>query len=141
MPVIHFHLENNKYSQEQCEELMIKASEIYCSVLYNTTEEEFMSRVRIFLQFYPSWGMATSGTPISRGGANAPYFDFIVLEGRPIDEIQELIEGFTDLLVDLLGAERSLIRGACWPVTPEHWGIGGVPASVLRSKEIVSRKQ
>jgi 4-oxalocrotonate tautomerase len=136
MPVVQFHLADDKHSVEQCEELMVKASELYSSVLGSP-----MERVRVFIQFHKPWAMATAGKPVSRGGAVAPYFCFIVLEGRSLDQRQALIEGFTDLIASVLGEEKQQVRGACWPVPPEDWGIGGKPASELRKDEISQRQQ
>ena len=134
MPVVHFHLAEDTYTDEQCELLMEKASELYSEVL-----ESPMERVRAFINFYPEWGMATAGSPVSRGGRTAPYFDFIVLEGRPLDQCHALLEGFTSLLVSILGADRELVRGSCRPVPPHYWGIAGKPASEVRAKEIENR--
>lgn len=136
MPVVQFHLAEKNYSQEQCEELMVKASELYSQVL-----DSPMERVRAFINFHPEWGMATAGKPVSKRGIVAPYFDFIVLEGRPLNQCHALLEGFTSLLVDILGADRNLVRGSCRPVPPQYWGIGGRPASEIRYKEIEARRR
>ena len=85
--------------------------------------------------------VAVGGRLLSEGGAFAPYFHFLVLEGRPLDECQRLLTGFTDLVVELLGAERALVRGGCWPIPPRYWAIGGTPASVIRTAEIAARAE
>jgi 4-oxalocrotonate tautomerase len=135
MPVVNFHLDESKYSQSQCEELMSKASELYSTVLESPIE-----RIRVFIQFYPKWGMASGGIPVSKGGGISPYFSFVVLEGRPVEQCQALLSGFTSLVVEVLGEERSSIRGLCQTVPPEFWGIGGVSANELRKSEIKKRK-
>jgi phenylpyruvate tautomerase PptA (4-oxalocrotonate tautomerase family) len=53
-----------------------------------------------------------------------------VLEGRAAEQRRRLLEAFTDLLVDLLGVDRKLVRGRIIQVSPDDWAIGGVPASV-----------
>ena len=85
--------------------------------------------------------MAVGGKLLSQGGPAAPYFHFLVLEGRPIEQCHRLIEGFTDLVVEILRAERSLVRGGCWPIPPQYWGIGGTPASLTRVQEIAARAE
>ena len=59
----------------------------------------------------------------------APYFTAIVLEGRPVEQRHRLLAELTDLLVDVLGATRSRVRGRIIQVPPDDWAIGGVPAS------------
>jgi len=64
----------------------------------------------------------------------------IVLAGRPLAQRHALLEAFTDLLVEHLGAERSLIRGRAIEVDPDDWSIGGVAASTARRAEISARE-
>ncbi len=134
MPIVHFHLVEKAYSDEQCEALMVESSRLYAQVLHSPIE-----RVRVFVNLYSKAMVAVGGLVVSRGAQPAPYFEFVVLSGRPLDERQRLIVGFTDLVESILGVERSVIRGACWTIPAEDWGIGGVPASMLRSKEVLSR--
>jgi 4-oxalocrotonate tautomerase len=83
--------------------------------------------------------VAVAGVPLDRGGQPAPYFEFLVLRGRPSAQRHALLAGFTDLLVDLLDAPRDLIRGRVVQLDPEDWGIGGSPAATVRADEIRSR--
>ena len=73
------------------------------------------------------------------GGAPAPYFTAIVLQGRPVEQRHRLLSGFTDLIVDVLGVERGRVRGRILQVDPDDWAIGGQPASVARQGEIAAR--
>jgi 4-oxalocrotonate tautomerase len=134
MPVLEFHLVEGRYSEAQCERLLVESSKLYAEVLQSPLE-----RVRVFIQLYAPHLFATGGVPVSKGGAPAPVFHFIALEGRPVEERQRLLAGFTDLCVDILGAERRLVRGGCWMIAPENWGIAGQPASVLRAAEVQAR--
>ena len=59
----------------------------------------------------------------------APYFTAIVLEGRPVEQRHRLLAELTDLIVEVLGATRSRVRGRIIQVPPDDWAIGGVPAS------------
>ena len=79
------------------------------------------------------------GVPVSRAAVPAPYFHFIALEGRPVEERQRLLSGFTDIVVAVLGVDRALVRGGCLPISPEDWAIGGVPVSVQRAVEVRAR--
>ena len=71
----------------------------------------------------------------------APYFHFMLLDGRPVEQAQRLLAGFTDLLVDTLRVERARVRGGTWPVEPERWTIGGRAASDVRAAEVAARAE
>lgn len=134
MPILEYHLVENVYTDEQCEQLLVESSKLYAEVLKSPID-----RVRVFIHLHKPTMAATAGVPISRGGRSAPSFHFLVLQGRPMEERLALLTGFTDLLVNLLGAERSLVRGGCWPIPPEDWAIGGTPASAMRAAEVKVR--
>lgn len=136
MPILEYHLVENAYTDAQCEQLLVESSRLYAEVLKSPIE-----RVRVFIHLHKPAMVATGGVPLNRGGKSAPYFHFLVLQGRPLEERHALLMGFTDLVVNLLGAERSLVRGGCWPIPPEDWCIGGVPASVTRAAEVQARAQ
>lgn len=134
MPILDVHLAEGTYSDAQCERLLIECSRLYAEVLKSP-----MERIRVFIHLHRPQMVAVAGVLLSQGGTQAPYFHFLVLEGRPLEERHRLLTGFTDLVVDILGAERSLVRGGCWPIPPENWCIGGTPASVLRAAELSAR--
>lgn len=136
MPVVRFHLPEDKYSQQQCEELLTQASELYASVLESPVE-----RVRVYIQFYRPWAMACGGKAVSAGGNVAPLFECVVLAGRPESQRHALLRGFTDLIVNVLDEPENMVRGACWPVEPENWAIAGSPASAIRQAEIKAREE
>ena len=131
MPIIHFHLVEGQSTPAQEEHLLKKSSAFYAEILQCPIE-----RVRAFIQTYPSRRCAVAGALVGHDKGQAPYFEFLVLEGRPLDQRQRLLNGFTDLLVETLGVDRTFIRGHCKRVQPEEWSIGGVPASDLRKKDI-----
>ena len=134
MPIIHFHLAADTYSEAQETALLEGATRLYCEVLKSPVE-----RVRAYIQPYAAKHVMVAGRRVADGAADAPYFHFLVLEGRPLDERHALLTGFTDLVVDCLGVERAKVRGGCWPMPPEDWAIGGTPASVARAAEVAAR--
>jgi 4-oxalocrotonate tautomerase len=134
MPVVNFHLVEGHCSTEQKARLLKAASELYSQVLRSP-----MERVRVLITLHAADEFAVAGDAVSSNGLHGPYFDFIVLEGRPLDERQALMSGFTDLLVEILAVERSLVRGRCIRVEPQDWSIGGLGADVLREQEIRDR--
>ncbi|WP_411887774.1 tautomerase family protein [Hydrocarboniphaga effusa] len=134
MPILTIHLADGRYSDEQCEHLLAATSRFYAQSLKSPIE-----RVRVFIQAYAARRIAVGGVSVQAGADDAPYFHFLVLEGRSVEERQHLLVGFTDLIVDILGVRRERVRGGCWPIAPENWAIGGVPASVLRAAEVAAR--
>ncbi|PWR19542.1 tautomerase family protein [Zavarzinia aquatilis] len=131
MPIIHFHLAEGTSSAAQERRLLIAASRLYAEVLQCP-----MDRVRAFVVPYERARCAVAGVMLDEGGLSAPYFEFLVLEGRPLETRQRLLTGFTDLVADLLGVEKALIRGHCKRVQPEEWCIGGRMAQELRKADI-----
>lgn len=136
MPILRINLQRDAFSEEQLEQLLERASELYASVLDSPLE-----RVRVFLHLIEPGLMAIGGKVAATSGINAPFFEAIVLEGRPQEQKQHLMAGITGLLEEVLQVERKHIRGACWTVPPEDWCIAGTPASAKRAGEIAARKR
>lgn len=134
MPVANFHLIDIPLNRALVKPLLKGACALYAEVLGAPPE-----RIRAFVTFHDPDTFLAGGELCSENGENAPYFDFIVLEGRPVEQRHLLLSGFTDLLVALLGVDRNAVRGHCRPVSPENWAIGGVPASEKRAAEIDTR--
>lgn len=134
MPIVNFHLLAGHSTAEQDERLLVEASRLYSELLAAPIE-----RVRTFITAHAPGQFAVGGEPCSRGGAHAPYFECIVFAGRSVEQRHSLLRAFTDLLVEVLGVRRELVRGSCRCVEPEDWAIGGEPASVLRAEEVAAR--
>ena len=134
MPILEYHLVEGQHSDAQCQQLLEASSVLYAEVLRSPIE-----RVRVFVHLHRAQMVAVGGRLVSQGAASAPYFHFLVLQGRPGEERQRLLTGFTDLVERILGVQRNLIRGGCWPIAPEDWAIGGTPASEMRKAEIAAR--
>jgi len=135
MPLVTYHLVEDQLTDYQSEKLLLKGAELYAEVLDSPVE-----RVRALINTYQAKRALVGGRVLFPGEQGAPYFEFIVLEGRPDDQIKRLMTGFTDLLVETLGVDRSVIRGRCVRVSPEDWGIAGKFAAELRAQEIEARK-
>lgn len=61
-----------------------------------------------------------------------PIINVQILEGRPPEKVEELIENLTDTVVKTLDAPRENIRVLVSEVPKTHWGIGGVSVKQLR---------
>ena len=134
MPIVTFHLTDGVNSTEAMQRLLVESSELYARVL-----DSPMGRVRAFVNLHPAALVAVAGELVSENPRNAPYFEFLMLAGRPLGQRHDLMHGFTDLVVEILGAPRELVRGKAIVLDPDDWAIAGVPASVRRAAEIAAR--
>lgn len=130
MPILEVHLVEGCHTGTQHAELLAALSRCYAEVL-----ESPLSRVRAFLVLHPPAQWVTAGEP----GVEAPYFTALALRGRPVEQRHRLLGACTDVIVDVLGVDRQLVRGRIVQVDPEDWGIAGVPASAARRTEIEAR--
>lgn len=135
MPIVTFHLVEGVYPTSLLEELLRRASELYARELDSPIE-----RVRAFAATCPPTHAAVAGTSCARGAAPAPYFEFLVLRGRPVRDRHALLSGFTNLVAEVLGLGHELIRGRAIQIDPDDWAIGGEPASAARRGEIEARR-
>ncbi len=136
MPIVNFHLLRGATDADQDARLLQEATRLYCDVLGAPVD-----RVRAVITPHAAGQFAVAGVLCSQAAVQAPFFEFIVLEGRPLEQRQRLLRGFTDLLVDVTGVPRERVRGLCIRVDPEDWGIGGEPANQLRAGEIQRRRE
>ncbi|MFZ4535139.1 tautomerase family protein [Propionivibrio sp.] len=135
MPILNFHLVQGQHEQARIESLLLRSSQLFAEVLACPID-----RVRVFATEHAPQHMCVGGQMVRQGDQAAPYFNFIVLRGRSLEDKHRLLAGFTDLLVEILGCPRDRVRGGVTPVEPEDWSIGGTPASLLRQAEIEARR-
>lgn len=134
MPIAHLHV--IEPTPEQKRDLLLRASQAYAEVFESPIE-----RVRVFLHAYPADCAAVGGVSVGEGAPSAPFFSLLAMGGRPIEQQQRAVKAFTDLLEDVLGIDRSVIRGMVTEVNPDTWGIAGEPASEVRAAEIAARAE
>jgi 4-oxalocrotonate tautomerase len=134
MPIVTFHLADGLYTTQAMQQLLLESSRLYSRVL-----DSPMERVRALVELYPPELVTVAGEPVSESPRRAPYFEFLVLSGRPPQQRHELLRGFTGLLVQILDAPRDLVRGRAVELDPDNWAIGGEPASLRRAAEISAR--
>lgn len=134
MPVVNFHLVAGAATAEQHVQLLRRATTLYADLL-----EAPLDRIRVFITEHPANQFMVKGELASDSGVHAPFFDCIVLDGRPVELRHRILAQFTELLVDVLGVDRQVVRGTCRRVDPDDWGIAGQPASLLRAAEIRER--
>lgn len=135
MPIVQFHLIEDHYPKASVAALLREASVFYVETLYPSVTPPPIDRVRAFVTPVPAWHWATGGVLVAEGGMAAPYFTCLALTGRPVEQLQALMAGFTDLIARHLGSDRKVIRGTVSQIDPALWSIGGVPASEARATE------
>jgi 4-oxalocrotonate tautomerase len=136
MPVMQIHITRGCHAPAKIEALLVRCSEHFASVLECPVE-----RIRVFAIEHPADRTCIGGKLVSDGGSAAPYFSFVLMQGRSTEMKHKLMSGFTDLIEELLEVPRSVIRGGIVPVAPEDWSIAGVPASDVRKDEIRARSE
>lgn len=134
MPIVKFHLVDKDISDEQIEAVVEKATAIYADVL-----DSPIDRIRVFIELFAPNLVGVGGKLVSKGGKNAPFFEFIVMKGRSLEQRSAIAEQFTAMLADVLEVDRADIRGNCYTVEPENWSIAGSLASEIRKAEIDAR--
>lgn len=139
MPIVQFHLVSSAYDPAAIRTMLIEASQLFAATLYPGVHPVPIERVRAILHDIAPEAQATGGVMVSEGGIPAPYFTCITLAGRTQDQIESLMTGLSELVARILEIEIGHIRGQVIPVEPDHWFIGGVPASRQRQSEIASR--
>jgi len=135
VPVMNIHLVEGRFDDIQLARLQRE-----CAVHYGAVLNSPMERIRVFVTEHRPEAFFVEGALASDGADDAPYFEYVVLAGRPQSEIEALMTGFTDIVERELEVERARIRGLCRAVAPEHWGIGGTMAAALRAAEIAARE-
>ncbi|SCA88219.1 4-oxalocrotonate tautomerase [Bacillus glycinifermentans] len=58
-----------------------------------------------------------------------PIVHIQLLEGRPAEKVEEVIQNVTDTISATLGAPKENVRVLVTEIPKSHWGIGGTPAS------------
>ncbi len=134
MPIVKFHLVDRDICDEQIEQIVEQATAIYADVL-----DSPIDRIRVFIELHAPNLCGVGGKLVSRGGPNAPFFEFIVLKGRTVAQRQAIAARFTDMLVSVLHVNKSDVRGNCFTVEAENWCIAGELASEVRKAEIEAR--
>lgn len=79
--------------------------------------------------------LTTTTTSTTTEGLNIPYVNIkITKEGATQEQKQKLIEGATQLLVDVLGKDPTSLLVVIDEVETDNWGIAGVSVTDLRKK-------
>jgi 4-oxalocrotonate tautomerase len=135
MPILNFHLVQGQHAPTRIESLLLRSSVLFAEGLRCPID-----RVRVFVTEHAPQHVCIGGKLASQDSQPAPYFTFVLLKGRSLEDRQRLLAGFTDLVIEILECPREMVRGSITLIDPDDWGIGGFPASHLRQTEIQARQ-
>lgn len=130
MPVIFFTVPEDMLCERGQADLVVRASAIFAKELASPVD-----RIRAFVNVHHPWQSAVGGVT---DGMPALFFEFVMLKGRPSEQRLALMKRFSDLLVELTGADIAAVRGMCRQIDPDDWCIAGEPASVARADHVAA---
>jgi 4-oxalocrotonate tautomerase len=116
-------------------ELLRRTAELFAEITGSPIE-----RIRTQVHELPADSFAVGGIPIADSGEQAPFITLDLFEGRPEEQHTALIERIPALVAEIVGVPIERTRLRINEVSPGGWGIGGVPASRLRGREIDARR-
>ena len=141
MPVANIHVLAG-HPRPVLQQLVRDAAHAYAAVLQAPVE-----RVQVWITEVDPELAAIAGETADvalrtadRRDVEIPFARLAMMEGRPIEQVQQAITVFTEVISRTLGGDPSRVRVEVQYVSPDRWGIGGVPASVLRAAESEARK-
>ncbi len=70
-----------------------------------------------------------------------PLVRIDIMAGRSPEQIQELHERVAALVAEILDSPIDRVRTYITEFPPHAWGIGGVPADVVRAGDVQARAQ
>jgi 4-oxalocrotonate tautomerase len=77
----------------------------------------------------------SASVPVStESGETMPFIQVTMLEGRTVEQKQELMRKLNAAAAEVLGGDPSRIRIALIEVTGDDWGIGGESYTSLQAK-------
>lgn len=134
MPIVEYRIPAQTYPTQAIADLLQRSCALFAEEL-----QAPIDRVRAVAHEIAPTAMCVAGRMVSDGEAAAPFFTYFLMTGRSEEQRHRLLAGFTDLIVECLGVDKSLIRGSVILVAPEDWAIAGVPAAVTRADEVAAR--
>jgi 4-oxalocrotonate tautomerase family enzyme len=74
-----------------------------------------------------------------REAVEIPFVQMVLMEGRPKEQLHQIIQELTAIISKATKVDPQRIRVHINLAQPDTWGIGGVPASILRKAELDAR--
>jgi 4-oxalocrotonate tautomerase family enzyme len=140
MPAAHINLLQG-HSRQELRDVIVGVSDVMASVLGAPKD-----RLEVWVTEHDPELFGVNGAPAIDGLATAPFREveiplvlITLLSGRPVEKHHALIGGITEVIERVLGSPAGRTRIGITTVSPDSWGIGGRPASVVRAGEIAAR--
>ncbi len=141
MPIANIHVLAG-HPRPVLKELLREAARTYAEVL-----ESPIDRVQVWITEVDPQLYAIAGEPADealaagdRADLEIPLLRLAMMAGRPLTQVQRAITELSEVTARVLGGDPARVRVEVQHIDPERWGIGGVPASILRREEIEARK-
>jgi len=140
VPAAHINLLQG-HTRQELREVIIGVSDVMASVLGAPKD-----RLEVWITEHDPELFGVDGAPASdalvrrpRREVEIPLVLMTLLAGRPVEQHHALIAGITEVIEHVLGTPPGRTRIGITTVSPDSWGIGGRPASVVRAGEIAAR--
>lgn len=140
MPVAHIHLLKG-HPRSALRRIIVEVSEAMSRILETPKDRLF---VWITEQEHHLRGLG--GVPAEERLAQGtlaeletPFVQMVLMQGRPKEQFHAIIAAVTEIVASATGCDARKIRVHIAVADPDGWGIGGVPASVVRATEIAAR--
>ena len=140
MPVAHINLLKG-HSRAELTQLIVRMSDAMSDILATPKD-----RLLIWITEHDHHLFGIAGQTAEEaltGGRLAelemPFVEMVMMDGRPKEQFDAAIPTVSRVIAEVLSCDPKRIRVHISLANPDRWGIGGVPASVLRKAEIASR--
>jgi 4-oxalocrotonate tautomerase family enzyme len=142
MPVAHIRVLKG-HTRDQLRRLVVDVSDTVARVLEAPKE-----RLEVWVtEIDPDlWGVC--GEPASEvlkrqplEETEMPFIQMVLLAGRTKAQYHALIAEVTQAVANVIGTRKERIRVHIAETYPDNWGIGGVPAAIVRAAEIRAREE
>jgi phenylpyruvate tautomerase PptA (4-oxalocrotonate tautomerase family) len=87
MPILTYQLIEGQHTPARLRTPLVESSALYARVL-----ESPIDRIRVFINLRPPHLVAVAGVPVDEQSVCAPFFDCLVLAGRPLAQRHQLLE-------------------------------------------------
>jgi 4-oxalocrotonate tautomerase family enzyme len=139
MPIANVHVVAGR-SRPVLHQLLREVSRAYADVLAAPID-----RVQVWITELDPALVAIGGVPATelsaeeRAAHEIPLVRLVMMADRPLDQVHDAIRTLTEVVSRVLGVDAARVRVEAQSIEAERWGIGGVPAAVLRRAEIEAR--
>ncbi len=140
MPVAHINLLKG-HSRAELKQIIVRVSDAMAEILVAPKDRLF---VWITEHEHHLFGIGGMPAEEALAGGNLaelemPFVQMALMDGRPQEQFHACISTVTRIIAESIGCDPKNIRVHIASANPDHWGIAGVPASILRKSEIAAR--